>query len=623
MVKALLIAILMLYPSLAYSLGYTARSCGFDMNRNGIIGEAADCNVCDGVTTDPDGDSTNEDLIYTNASTGNDSTGDGSFATPYKTIQKALDVADGPGDGAEDIICIAGTFTNEKLSITQSGVTGNYTRDSFEFPNNPLMIVGTDGDNDGSYPPFDTDDTAVMDGAPTDGIAIDNLTNRDSYLEFAHFTIQDYSGATSSSAFQVMGGDTPDLSHIYIHDMELKNINKDQTGLSGHIVFTMFSGDAALTHFAIINVDVDQYGGYFMRGTPVGSDFRFKDLTLTVNGLDNADGFAGFKLWFESSGIEVLDSLFDANLGAWTPDAGTFSFGIGVFDCSQNWTIRGNKFIDFKDPIVIDPFSAGACLSRTVDGIVIDQNNMTLTTDTWSQINSPFNNPRGVVIWDGPNTTTTVIDVTITNNMFSSQDAWGACVSSQAGNNSGTQLGTITIAGNTCYGPFETDLGGYGGIRINDNANSNPQNNYVIKNNIIANTGGDDNISVDYAPSNFIADGNVYDDSDGFTWNGSIEATFALWKTATSQDANSSACDPTLVSPAGANLHLDGADACATGAGVDITSITTVDFDGDTRVATNSDVGADETAVVTGFTWPIVLHGTPSWPIVRHGSPVW
>ena len=44
--------------------GYTARPCGFDMNRNGVIGEPGDAHVGDGVTTDPDGDGVNEDILY-------------------------------------------------------------------------------------------------------------------------------------------------------------------------------------------------------------------------------------------------------------------------------------------------------------------------------------------------------------------------------------------------------------------------------------------------------------------------------------------------------------------------------------------------------------------------------
>ncbi len=61
--------------------GYVPRPCGFDMNRNGVIGEPADRLVGDGKTADPDGDGVNEDILYVDANAGNDETGDGSSAS--------------------------------------------------------------------------------------------------------------------------------------------------------------------------------------------------------------------------------------------------------------------------------------------------------------------------------------------------------------------------------------------------------------------------------------------------------------------------------------------------------------------------------------------------------------
>ena len=46
-VRIILLIPIALCPSAAIARGYTARSCGLDMNRNGIVGEPSDCNVCD------------------------------------------------------------------------------------------------------------------------------------------------------------------------------------------------------------------------------------------------------------------------------------------------------------------------------------------------------------------------------------------------------------------------------------------------------------------------------------------------------------------------------------------------------------------------------------------------
>ena len=125
--------------------GYVARPCGFDMDRNGLLGEASDRRVADGKTRDPDGDGVEEDILYVDADRGRDDTGDGSPDRPFRSIQKALDSADGPDDGAEDIIATAGTF-HESVTIRHGGAAGHYVRDNFQFPNNPTMIVGWDWD---------------------------------------------------------------------------------------------------------------------------------------------------------------------------------------------------------------------------------------------------------------------------------------------------------------------------------------------------------------------------------------------------------------------------------------------------------------------------------------------
>ncbi len=69
--------------------GYHARPCGFDMNRNGTIGEPADRLVGDGATADPDADGVDEDIYYVDSASGSDTTGDGSAGKPHQTISQA------------------------------------------------------------------------------------------------------------------------------------------------------------------------------------------------------------------------------------------------------------------------------------------------------------------------------------------------------------------------------------------------------------------------------------------------------------------------------------------------------------------------------------------------------
>ncbi len=62
---------------------------------------------------------------------------------------------------------------------------------------------------------------------------------------------------------------------------------------------------------------------------------------------------------------------------------------------------------------------------------------------------------------------------------------------------------------------------------------------------------------------------------------------------ATGEDANSSEGDPSFIDAANGDLHLDPNDTVAQGKGVDISSITDHDIDGDTRDSSTKTAGAD------------------------------
>jgi hypothetical protein len=511
--------------------GYTARPCGFDMNRNGIIGEAADRLVGDGNTGDPDGDGVNEDMLYVDSESGSDETGDGSPGKPFRTVQKALDTADGPEDGAEDIICIAGTF-HETLVMGQGGVPGHYVRDGFQFPQNPTMIIGWDKDGDGQYPPYDQDDTAVLDGRRTLSWAVANRKKL-SYLEIAHLTVRDYGYQEDDcGAFKLFRWGDGSQSHVCIHDVELYAINKAEKDSSAKIVLNFWGGP--MTHVAFINNLVDEYSSYFCRGAPpdTAGRFRFQNNTLRMHGTPGVSFVTGWKLWGHHRGVEILDNVLDSGAHAWKP-LGHVS-GIGVCQGTQDWTIRGNVLIDLG--VTLQPFAAGYPFERTLDKIRIDGNVFRSTYAGWRWP------PIGIKIGgykDAP-AHQSVENVTITGNVFSTSARWGAAILCSAGNGGGPQRGTITIAGNTISGPFDRSQAAIAVLAARGAAHR--QNRFIIKNNLIAKAGDGLNVAVDYAPTDFVADENVYDPHAGFRWNNPKHwesVSFADWQAATSQDGNS------------------------------------------------------------------------------------
>ena len=569
--------------------GYTVRGCGFDMNRNGVIGEPADAHVGDGVTGDPDGDGVNEDILYVDGDTGSDTTGDGSAGNPYKTIQKALNMADGPGDGAEDIVAIHGTF-QETLTLKQSGVVGYYTRDDFQFPDNPFMLIGWDKDDDGEYPPYDTDDEAVLNGNGALPLAIDN-PNAVKRLEIAHLTIKDYGVAGSGDRGAMkLRGTGPSQTHMYVHDLELLRICKAMPTTSNYIIFNLFSRGATLRYFAFTNSLIDEFGSFCFRGSSnnVGN-YRFQNLTMKMYGVLGDTSWrgapSGWKLWDENDNVEILDCIIDGNPTAFMPLG--YTSGIAVCQGSQDWTIRNNELIDLKSGIIVQPDAGDPYYrERKVDNIVIDRN-IYRNTYAWQYTNSTLG-VRLNASYDPAPATAAVGAVTITNNFFSSTVPFIA-IQSQAGNASATPTGTVTIAGNTIYGPTD-----YGAIWLQE-GRAYPKEDFVVKNNIIAHVVKNyKNINSTYAPASWVANGNVYDgDHPSFAWNGINIASLAAWQTATGQDANSKAGNPLFVQAASGDFHLDPSDTVAQGFGVDITDITEWDIDGDTRDPLNPTAGAD------------------------------
>ena len=524
--------------------GYHARPCGFDMNRNGILGEEADRLVGDGKTADADGDGVDEDLLYVDSELGNDETGDGSSGRPFRTIQKALDTADGPEEGAEDVICISGTF-HETLIMHHGGARGHYVRDGFQFPKNPTMIVGWDKDGDGHYPPYDKDDTAVLDGEGTLPWAIDSRRKL-SHVEIAHLTVKNYGYQEDNcGALKLFRWGDGSQSHVYVHDVEFRAINKGEKDASGKIVFSFWGGP--MTHVAFINNLVDEYSSYFCRGAPPdkAGQFRFQNNTLRMYGIPGGSFVTGWKLWGHHRGVEILDNVLDCNARAWKP-LGHVS-GIGVCQGTQDWTIRGNVLIDLG--VTLQPFAKGYPFERTLDQIRIDRNVFRSTYAGWRWP------PMGIEIGgykDAP-AHQSVENAAITDNFFSTSAGWGAAILCTAGNGGGPQRGTITIAGNTMLGPFDRSRAA---ITISaPRGAAYRQNRFIIRNNLISNAGDGPNIAADYAPTDFIADENVYDPDARFRWNDPKHwesISFADWQAATNQDLNSKPGLPLSVDAASA-----------------------------------------------------------------------
>jgi hypothetical protein len=611
-------------PAMA-ARGYHARACGFDLNHDGIVGEPADCHVCDGVTTNPYNDSTPPNLVYVSCQTGADTPTCGSPASPCATINFAWNSRTGPaGSPNADIICFRGTCHEGGISPGVSGKGGFYTIPatgseaiSWQLPTHPTMLAGWDYNRNGQYPPYDTQDVAVLEGTGLAQALLLNGNQINSDVELAHFTVSNYGtgvAANPTGFVELSDGAAGTSHHLYIHDLSIQNVNRGKGLDSGNIVFDFFGSNAQLAYLAVDNVEVLNAGGYLVRGAaPSGGlengPYRFKNLTWTALGC-NASGAGacadpadeahavGFKLWGYVSQIEVLDSVLELNTAAWTPYP--VAFGSTAFvaaQCSRDWTIRNNEIDDFKVGLTVQGYAAGYCdgpEARPVDGVTFDRNVFRNTYTQWLW------GDNGVTIeGGGPNPQTSVGRVLVSNNFFSSVPGWQGMAYIGAGNQGGPDPGVLIFADNTTVANlYRAD---FGAITVQQLYSFVPQS-ITVTNNVIGGlAAGEENIHADYAPAAWSGGANVFDPNGIFAWNGAVLGSLAAWRQATGQDATARQCAPSFVDASGGDFHLLSTDSCARGLGLALGGLFTWDVDGNPRPPFAPwDSGAHQVTAVTG-----------------------
>ena len=628
--------------------GYQARACGLDMNRNGIVGEPDDCKVCNGGpnhpihpqtgTPDPDGDGIDEDFLYVDADLGDDVNGTGSALAPLRTLAAAWALADGPEDGAEDIVCFRGTshafnstppedFRGLETTYTVPAA-GSDARDWY-LPKDPTLLVGWDHDNDGCYPPYDDGKTDVANCGTTADIAhlagdtaearrAFHLARNVSYLEMAHLSLSDYGRYTTEqhSGFLKFARNS-EHQHLYFHDLELERINFAQSSDSSIVTIDLFNTNLHWVNFT--NLLFEANGGWFVRGVPhQGEDdqsdagpLRFKDITRRMHGSE-LGATTGFKIWGYITGVEVLDSLFDLNTAHWTPlpSSGNATVGLVIVQCNQDWVVRNNQFIDFWGGIRVDGSSNGYCdnaAARPTTHIVLDGNVLRNTYPDWGfghyGISIQGDSP-GEAEGDAPGEV--IGNITVSNNKLSSTgtNAWDSCISANPNNDAAPVPGVVRILNNTCYGPIRRSKGA--ALLLGARVDSPPkpqrfvQERWMVGNNVVAGLAEDDhNIVLGYLPADWNAGHNVYDPAGRFAlWTeGSLNgfAELSEWQAETGGDPQSKECTPRFRDVAQGDFYLKASDTCARDAGKNLGPGIARDIDGDPRPEEGPwDAGADQ-----------------------------
>ncbi len=608
-------------PTPPVARGYQGRGCSFDMDDDLVYGEPEDCNVGDGVTVDPDGDGVAEDLIYVDCDAGSDVAGDGSPANPFATLGHAFQVADGPSDGAEDIVVFAGICSPDEASIPVSGLpgfkvrprTGSEERD-FQYPRDPMMLIGWDRDDDGLYPPFDTDDVAVLDGGAPHCLAYAlgyDIADARSFIEVAHFEVRGYGtceGDEIPSGFFIHESKSNQPStHHYFHDIVMRDVNRAApNGETATIVHNMFSG-GYMRWFAFENEAILDASGYSYRGSTGTQDgesgpFRFQGSTRTcfANGIrpDTGTLCSGWKVWNHVTGVEIIDQVFDMNFAAgWTQKNDTAANAIGVSTCMQDVVVRNNLGIDSKTFVTINGYDDQACnqskgiTPRPTRNVRIE-GNVWRNTHDWS---TNGNAAGGCIGLSACNSfESSIQDVVITNNFCSSATRVSTVINMRCNQDVGENPGQWTFSGNTLVAEQGASLAVFnhdtnGGVFGEDDVR--------FQNNILVTTAGERAFRLPRVIADLESDYNTISPGVKFIWDGEVHLTLADWQAATGGDAASRECEPAFQDLPAGDLHLDPADSCALDRGIALAAITLGDIDGAVRPGGQGwDIGADEVA---------------------------
>ena len=561
--------------------GYVARGCGFDLDDDGRRGEPEDCRVCDASlslgrlvpgTADPDGDGVDEDFVYVDCDSGRDRRGCGlPGAPPCKTLRYALTQVDGPDDRAEDIVCFSGTCRGESDLTPQFGGVPGQTRlgpagseqRPFEFPSDPAMISGWDRDGDGVYPPFDEDDTSVLEGQGLPRAFLFNTPQAGQpYFELAHFSARNYGRESPGpkSGFLKLGHGRSS-SHLLLHDLVLSGINQDRASTSGRITFDFF-GVGRFRYGAFLNIHAPDNGGYLNRGaapyeTPGAGPFRWQNITASAHSCDQSGAQAcaagapdaywtGWKLWGYFEGLEILDSRIEANLGAWKPKSrgGPVGvLGIVAAECSLDWTIRNNRFLDNKTAFKVQNYAKGFCdapASRPVSEVVFDRNQVLNQSDYWENALIAVGTGQG-----GPHASEANGSITISGNRFESAAGWNTTIDLETGNGGGLSPGRITVSGNTFRGGMRTADSAFLRVRSLHPFKDHADGLRIEENRFCEAGEGQLHIRTTFAPAGWTAKGNRFDPQGQFEWAGTRVPDLASWRVLSGQDRTSeeASCD--------------------------------------------------------------------------------
>jgi methionine-rich copper-binding protein CopC len=282
--------------------------------------------------------------VYANSSTGNDTTGDGTSGTPYKTFHKAYTIA-----SATDTLDLTGTFT-----WTDADETGDASTSGYTLAKN-LTITGQGADQ------------TIIQASTTDNTAdrrVFSITTT-ATISISDITIRYGKSGASGGGIHVDNDTTLTLNNAEIY-------NCRTTGNGGGALFN--EGATTITNSAIYN-NVDDWAGGGIASNYSGSSIVITN--STIYGNTNTGGWnGGGGIWIGDSTATVTNATIYNNTAV--------SSGDGI------WVYHTSAVLNLKNSIVIgNDTSDISKLSGTItnNGYNIVQTGLTATTGDWTDTN--------------------------------------------------------------------------------------------------------------------------------------------------------------------------------------------------------------------------------------------
>ncbi|MCX6319656.1 MAG: hypothetical protein NTW29_20425 [Bacteroidetes bacterium] len=429
------------------------------------------------------------------------------------------------------------------------------------------------------------------------------------------------SGNNATTILKLAGADyvTIDGSNNGSTSIDLTITN---TG-TGSVIWMGTDATAGATNNTLKNFNMVGPGAFGGQGIIAGSGATFGSAAengrpnsnntvqnLTAKGVQNAIFALGDATTLDDNWVITKNNFGSAVA------AEKLSFrGIALQNAS-NFTISENKVIGVSSSTGSSSTMSGILVGATINGGIITKNEMR----DIKQNNTTGWGSNGIFL----NSTSTAANVTVTNNFISDVASQGFNGQDQSDNGYGLMInngGGYQVYYNTVL--MNTEQVATGGQPAALNlAAAVAAGGVNLRNNILVTT---QTVGVNYSVINqgvAAAFGTInyndYVSTENIGFQTTSQVTLTDWQTATTQDANSISVAPVFVSAT--DLHLvTGSNCNLHRRGTPIAGIT-VDYDNETRSATNPDMGADEYANSTTGTMTWTGAVSTDWFDVRNWS---